>query len=182
MNRQRKHFIDRATVMLFFATFYIVSLCAPTSLAIKLFTQEASTLQSRNEMVDRYDPRRDPEKDLAMVSAEARRSRRNILVEVGGEWCSWCHLMDAFFRLHPDIVTLRDRNYVSMKVSMSQENPNQRFLSRFPHIHGYPHIFILDADTNLIKSQPTNELEEGRGYNADRFRKLLDQFAPKGTP
>ena len=179
MNSQLKHFKDGAGVILFFTVFHMVCLGPPPSLAKRLFVQKAYAPQSHNEMVDRYDSRRDPEKDLAMVSAEARRSKRNIFVVVGGEWCSWCHAMDTFFREHPDLTALRDKNYVSMKVSMSQENPNQRFLSRFPYIHGYPHIFILDADANLIKSKPTNELEEGESYNAERFRKLLDEFAPR---
>lgn len=53
-----------------------------------------------------------------------------------------------------------------MKVSLSQENPNRVFLSRFPSIHGYPHIFILDAAGNLIHSQPTTVPEDGRSYKA----------------
>jgi thiol:disulfide interchange protein len=181
MNPQLGHFKNGTSVILFFTSFYIVCFCPPPSLAKRLFAQKTSMTESRNEMDDRYDPQCDPEKDLAIVSAEAKRSKRNIFVVVGGEWCRWCHVMDTFFREHPELMTLRDKNYVSMKVSMSQENPNQRFLSRYPHIHGYPHIFILDANTNLIKSQPTNELEDGDGYNTERFRKLLDQFAPKGT-
>jgi hypothetical protein len=87
--------------------------------------------------------------------------------------------MDDFFHDHQDLASLRDRNYVLMKVSMSQENPNRAFLSRYPRIHGYPHIFILDADGKLIQSQATNELEDGRSYNAKRFEKFLEKFAPK---
>jgi len=181
MNLQLRHFKDGTSVILFLAAFCVVCFYPPSSLAKRLFAQKLSVTASRKEMDDRYDPQRDPDKDLAIVSAEAKRSKRNIFVVVGGEWCSWCHTMDTFFREHPELMTLRDKNYVSMKVSMSQENPNQRFLSRYPHIHGYPHIFIFDADTNLIKSQPTNELEDGDGYNTERFRKLLDQFAPKST-
>jgi hypothetical protein len=90
-------------------------------------------------------------------------------------------LWTPFFAIHPDLTTLRDKNYLSMNVSMSQVNPDKRFLSRFPYIHGYPHIFILDANTKLIKSQPTNEVEDGDGYNAERFRKLLDRFASRAT-
>jgi len=127
---------------------------------------------------DHYDPQRDPAKDLLVASAQAKNSLRNILVVVGGDWCSWCHTLDAFFREHPDLTALRDKNYVTMKVNMSQENPNRPFLSRFEYIHGYPHIFILNADAKLIRSQPTNELEDGRGYNPDRFRRFLEQFAP----
>ena len=133
----------------------------------------------QNGLADDYDPRRDPEKDLAAASAEAKKSGKNIFVEVGGEWCTWCHILDRFFHEHPGLEALRDKNYVSMKVSMSQENPNRAFLSRFPHVHAYPHIFILDAEGNLIRSQPTDVLEDGRSYNARRFQKFLEKFAPK---
>ena len=156
--------------------------CAPVSLEHNAFVQTVPTSASQNGLADSYDPRRDPDKDLAVATAEARKSNKNILVEVGGEWCSWCHIMDRFFREHPDLATLRDRNYALMKVSMSQENPNRAFLSRFPRIHGYPHIFILDANGKLIQSQPTNELEDGRSYNAKRFKEFLERFAPSDRP
>jgi hypothetical protein len=87
--------------------------------------------------------------------------------------------MDEFFGDRPDLKSLRDKNYVLMKLNMSRENENKAFLSRYPKIHGYPHIFILDADGRLIQSQATNELEDGRSYNVKRFRKFLEKFAPK---
>ena len=133
----------------------------------------------QNGFADGYDAGRDPEKDLAAAGVEAKKSGKNIFVEVGGEWCGWCHILDRFFQEHLSLAALRDKNYVSMKVNMSQENPNRAFLSRFPDIHGYPHIFILDAEGNLIRSQPTNVLEDGRSYNTKRFQEFLEQFAPK---
>jgi thiol:disulfide interchange protein len=127
----------------------------------------------------KYDPGGDPEKDLAEAIAEAKRSHRNILIEVGGEWCSWCHIMDDFFRAHVDLLSLRENNYVLLKVNMSRENENKAFLSRFPLIHGYPHILVLDADGHLIRSQETSALEDGRSYHVKRFTKFLTEFAPK---
>jgi thioredoxin-related protein len=127
----------------------------------------------------KYDPGRDPEKDLAAAGAEAKNSNRYIFVIVGGEWCSWCHTMDEFFQEHKDLESFRDKNYVLMKLNMSRENENKSFLARYPKIRGYPHIFILDADGKLIQSQATNELEDGRSYNTKRFKKFLEQFAPK---
>jgi len=164
-----------------FAVLVYAYFCAPISIEHKAFVQATPTLAPRNALADGYNPRRDPERDLAEASAEAKKSNKNIFVVVGGEWCTWCRIMDSFFREHPDLETLRDRKYVSMKVSMSQENPNRAFLSRFPRIHGYPHIFILNPDGDLIRSQPTNELEDGRSYNVVRFKKFLEQYAPKNN-
>ncbi len=143
--------------------------------------QPRAVLSSAYTQPEKYEPGRDPEKDLASAGAEAKNSNRYIFVIVGGEWCAWCHIMDDFFRDHPDLKTFREKNYVVMKLNMSRENENKAFLSRYPKIHGYPHIFILDADGKLVKSQATNELEDGRSYNAKRFKKFLEQFAPKAS-
>jgi hypothetical protein len=62
---------------------------------------------------------------------------------------------------------------------MSQENPNRAFLSRFPKIRGYPHIFVLADSGTLIRSQATNELEDGKSYNEAGFKKFLEYFALK---
>jgi len=145
----------------------------------KFWAQFAASSTPQNGLPDGYDPRRDPEKDLDAARGEAKKAGKNIFVEVGGEWCTWCHILDRFFHEHPNLEALRDKNCVPMKVSMSQENPNRAFFSRFPYIHGYPHIFILDAEGKLIRSQPTKVLEDGQSYNAKRFQKLLEQCAPK---
>jgi thiol:disulfide interchange protein len=162
-----------------FAALVYAYFCAPISLERKAFVQNVTSSAPHNALADRYDPQRDPDRDLAAVSEEAKRSNKNIFVVVGGEWCSWCHTMERFFREHSDLEALLDKDYVTMKVSMSQENPNRAFLSRFPRIHGYPHIFILNPDGELVRSQPTNELEDGRSYNVVRFKKFLEQYAPK---
>ncbi len=164
-----------------FTAFVYVYFCAPVSLEHQVFVQTAPAAAPHNALADRYDPQRDPAKDLAAAREEAKRSNKNIFVVVGGEWCSWCHTLERFFEEHSDMEALLDRNYVTMKVSMSLENPNGAFLSRFPYVHGYPHIFILDASGKLIHSQPTNVLEDDRSYNAKRFQRLLEQFAPKSS-
>jgi thiol:disulfide interchange protein len=153
----------------------------PNLIGAQSIRSERNILRTHNALADRYDPQRDPDRDLAAVSEEAKRSNKNIFVVVGGEWCSWCHTMERFLREHSDLEALLDKNYVTIKVSMSQENPNRAFWSRFPRIHGYPHIFILNPDGELVRSQPTNELEDGKSYNVVRFKKFLEQYARKNN-
>jgi thiol:disulfide interchange protein len=128
--------------------------------------------------VDRYDPARDAQKDVDGAVAEAKRTGKRVLVEVGGEWCSWCHTMDRFFQEHPDLLTLRERNFVMVKVNYSKENENQKLLSKYPRIPGYPHLFVLDRNGKLLHSQDTSALEEGKSYNLERFLAFLRQWAP----
>ena len=129
-----------------------------------------------------FDPARDPVADLETAKVEARRGGKRIVQDVGGEWCSWCHLLDAFMEGDSEIRRFRDANYVWMKVNYSEDNENAAFLSRFPAITGYPHLFVLDADGQLLHSQFTGELEKGRGYDRGKFFAFLKQWAPPAAP
>jgi thiol:disulfide interchange protein len=127
-----------------------------------------------------FDPQRDPVADLALASAEAKRSGRRIMVDVGGEWCIWCHRMDAFIVGDPGLRALRDRGYVWMKVNYSEENENKAFLAGYPEVKGYPHLFVLDADGKLLHSQFTGELEAGKSYDRAKFEAFLRKWSPSG--
>jgi len=40
-------------------------------------------------------------------------------------------------------------------------NEKLRILSQYPNIPGYPWLFVLDSDGKLLKSENTDELENG---------------------
>mgnify|MGYP001396386387 FL=1 len=63
-------------------------------------------------------------------------------------------------------------------MNVSKENDNRAFLSRWPKVAGYPHLFVLDADGRLLHSQDTGALELGKGYDAAKVRAFLERFAP----
>lgn len=128
--------------------------------------------------VTKYDPARSAEQDLKEAIAEAQRTNRRILLEVGGEWCVWCHLMDEYFDKHPELLALREKNFVMVKINFSEENENKEFLANYPKVAGYPHLFVLDKDGTLLHSQDTGELEQGRGYNLEVFTAFLQKWSP----
>ncbi|HZS07988.1 MAG TPA: thioredoxin family protein [Blastocatellia bacterium] len=129
--------------------------------------------------VTTFDPARDPVKDLQDAIAEAKRTRRRILLDVGGEWCGWCHAMDRFLELNTELKAFRDQNFVWLKINFSPENENKAFLSRYPEIPGYPHIFVLDTDGRLMHSQNTGPLEKGKSYDLDKYSAFLKRWSPK---
>ena len=125
-----------------------------------------------------FDPARAPVADLETAKVEAQRGGKRIMLDVGGEWCSWCHLLDAFMEGDSELRRFRDANYVWMKVNYSEDNENAAFLSRFPEIKGYPHLFVLDAEGKLLHSQFTGDLEKGKGYDRAKFDAFLKEWAP----
>jgi len=129
--------------------------------------------------VHAYDPARNADQDIKDAVAEAGRTGKRVLLEVGGEWCIWCHHMDEFFEKHPELLALREKNFIMVKINFSDENKNEQVLSRYPAVKGYPHIFVLEGYYGkLLHSQDTGQLEEGKSYNLDKFMAFLKEWSP----
>lgn len=124
----------------------------------------------------KFDPLSDPMVDLRKAIAEAQKSGRNILVDVGGEWYIWCHRLDEFFYKNKDINEFMQNNFVVVKVNYSPENKNEKFLSKYPKFAGYPHLFVLYKDGRFLRSQDTGKLEAGKGYNHDKVLAFLKEW------
>jgi thioredoxin-related protein len=126
-----------------------------------------------------FDPARDSAKDLEAAKVEAQRTGRRILLDVGGNWCSWCRLMDKWFAERPALREARDKAFVVVPVNFSPENKNEAFLSQYPKVDGYPHFFVLDANGKLLRDQSTGDLEEAHGYSEAKMMAFIAAWSGK---
>ena len=123
----------------------------------------------------RFDPARDAGADLAAAVSLARAQGKRVLVDVGGEWCSWCHILDHAIATDDELRALRDQYYVWLKINFSPTNRNEQVLSRWPKVAGYPHLFVLDENGRLLHSQSTGALESGRSYDRGKLLHFLSE-------
>ncbi len=130
--------------------------------------------------VSKFDPKRDAEKDIQNAVAEARRTGKRILLDVGGDWCVWCRRLDSLFVENKDLAESLQRGFVVVKVNWSRENKNESVISRYPKIPGYPHLFVLDSTGKLLHSQDTGQLESGNHHDRDKVLAFLKKWAPPG--
>jgi thioredoxin-related protein len=133
---------------------------------------------SNYQLVEKFDPQRDANQDLALAIKEANRSNRNILLDVGGEWCIWCHKLDKFFDDNPDIKEYLHKNFVVLKINYSPENKNEEFLAKYPEIPGYPHFFVLDMSGKFLYSQGSGDLEGGEHHDKKKVFEFLKKWSP----
>jgi thiol:disulfide interchange protein len=124
----------------------------------------------------KFDPARDATADIENALAEARNSNRRVILDVGGEWCGWCHVLDRYFVDHTDLREFRDKHYVWLKVNYSPENQNARALARYGEIVAYPWLFVLDENGKLLVSQRTAPLEQGASYDFDKMKTFLARW------
>ena len=128
-------------------------------------------------LAEKFDPKRDPAKDLAAAVAQARQEHKRILLDVGGEWCIWCHRLDDFIAKEQRLHRYLAEHYVKVKINFSEENKNERFLKQFPAVVGYPHLFVLDDNGHLLHSQSTGDFESGKGYDLAKLEAFLRKWA-----
>ncbi len=140
--------------------------------------QPARTVHGQPSLPHWYDPSRDPAVDLQAAVALAQRSGKRILLEVGGDWCSWCHALEKYIKATPAVAEPLDAAFVVLKVNYSEDNKNEAFLAAYPEVPGYPHLFVLDTDGAFLHSQGTGDLEEGKSYSEAALRKFIAEWAP----
>jgi thioredoxin-related protein len=129
-----------------------------------------------------FDPNRDSAKDLAAAETQAAAQHKNILLDVGGNWCPWCILLDRTLHQDAQLTEALESNFVVVHVNWSEENQNQAFLSHYPPVDGYPFFFVLSPKGKLLRAQPTDPLEADHkidsGYNKQAILEFLTRWAP----
>jgi thioredoxin-related protein len=109
-----------------------VNVCIKVLLLALFLCQSGQSQETTNK----FDPSRDAEKDIQEAIARAGQTHQRILLDIGGEWCGWCHTLDRFFKEQKDLMSVRDQNYIWVKVNFSPENENKTVLSRYSEIKG----------------------------------------------
>jgi len=152
------------------------------TVAVLILVLTFVTASGAADLPTKFDPSRDAAADIARATSLANAQGKRVIVDVGGEWCAWCHVLDRFVAANADVRAFVGAHFIWVKVNFSPENRNEAVLSRWPPINGYPHLFVLDGSGRLLHSQDTGELEAGNGYDKARFRAFLERWAGSPVP
>lgn len=146
---------------------YVLMMCLLPTLSFAIGDREYNK---------KYDPTRNSFADFELAKKDAKASGKLILVEFGGDWCIWCHRIEKFMLSTPDINKGVNDVFVFLKVNVSDENKNEKFVNEFPAIKGYPFFVIADSNGVILESQNTGELEEGKSYSTDKFKAFIAKW------
>ena len=127
--------------------------------------------------VHAFDPDRDAAADVERAIAEARRTGKRVLLDIGGDWCPWCHLLEQFFQGNPSLLSLREDNFVTVAIYSGAERKDKQILSRYPKVPAIPHFFVLEGDGSLLHSQNVVELQTKGTYSPDKMREFFTKWS-----
>lgn len=128
--------------------------------------------------VNIYDPAQNAEESLNKAILQAQKENKNVLVQVGGNWCPWCVKLHGYFNTNEEVKTIINDNYVVIKVNYSPENKNTTTLKRLenPQRFGFPVLVILDSNGKRIHTQDSGLLESGDGYDDKKVLGFLKNW------
>lgn len=151
-----------------------------TKLLTLLFCVAATGIFAQNKK-QLYDPKADAQKEINNAVAQAKKEHKNVLLQVGGNWCIWCTRFHNFVTANDTLKELQQKNYITLHVNYSPENKNEKVLAglAFPQRFGFPVFVILDENGNRIHTQNSSYLEEDKGYNAQKVATFFEQWSPK---
>ncbi|RYD88952.1 MAG: thioredoxin family protein [Sphingobacteriales bacterium] len=134
---------------------------------------------SANDSTRLYNPAANARKDVAAALQRAKAEKKQVLIQVGGNWCIWCYRFNAFTHADTAINALLRDNYVVYHLNYSKENKNLDYLAElgYPQRFGFPVMIVLDADGHRLHTQDSGLLEKGNGYDHDKVYAFLHGWA-----
>ena len=128
-----------------------------------------------------YNPSANVKKDVAAAVAKAKKEGKNVLLQVGGNWCIWCYRYDGFVKADTALNRVTNENYVVYHLNFSPENKNLDYLKSlgFPQRFGFPVFVVLDAAGNRLHTQDSGLLEKEKSYDKSKVKTFLQAWSPK---
>jgi len=129
-----------------------------------------------------YKPEEKAEAELANAIAEAKKTGKHVFVQIGGNWCIWCARFHEYIANDKQLDSLVNANYVVYHLNYSKENYNVKLLTKykFPQRFGFPVFLVLDGEGNLIHTQNSWYLEDGKtSYDREKVKTFFSEWSPK---
>lgn len=127
-----------------------------------------------------YNPLANAKKDVAAAVAKAKAEGKNVLIQVGGNWCIWCYRFHDFVQKDTALTRIMNENYVVYHLNWSPENKNLDYLKKlgFPQRFGFPVFVVLDGKGNRLHTQDSGLLEKEKSYDAAKVRGFFKAWSP----
>lgn len=129
-----------------------------------------------------YNPDADAAKDIKAALKKAKAENKYVLIQGGGNWCSWCIEFARFCKADLKIDSVINAGFVWYHLNYSKENENKAVFSKYgyPQRFGFPVFIILNEKGKRIHTQNSEYLEDGKkSYDQKKVQAFLEMWSPR---
>lgn len=148
---------------------------------ILLFTTAATAAFAQPAKL--YHPYENADSAITIAIKKAKAENKYVLLQGGGNWCSWCIKFEKFCQEDYSIDSLINKNFIPYHLNWSKENENKAVFKKYGYAQrfGFPVFIILDGDGNRIHTQNSEYLEDGKGsYSKIKVIMFFEMWSPWG--
>jgi thioredoxin-related protein len=143
------------------------------------------TMYSQTPAEQPYNVNADAKSDLQKAIQMAEAQHKNVLIQVGGNWCPWCLRFHAMATSAKRVDSLMRADYVYLLINYSKENKNMEMMKQleYPNRFGFPVFVVLDSKGKRLHTQDSGLLEHAtvKGYDTTKVVTFLKMWNAKAT-
>ena len=149
------------------------------------------TVSAQRQQKKVYDESINQLEQIEAAVAKANAEGKYVICQVGGNWCPWCLRFADFITTDSDISQLIAANYVYIHVNYNPSKSEsgekkvlgEQALRRLgnPSRFGYPVLVVLNDKGNVIHTQDSAFLEEGKSYNKEHVMRFFKCWTPEAV-
>ena len=136
-----------------------------------------------------YNENQDARADIRKAVEQAKKENKNVMMQFGGNWCSWCMRFHALVTGYPRLDSLMKANYVYVLVNVpGSKDKDKRDMSLFaeyqyPNRFGFPVFVILDQQGKRLNTVDSDGFEyrdpKVPGYDTAKVERFLKMWSVK---
>ena len=153
-----------------------------TKIILLLLTIILSSTMIAAQQKQLYHPEANAANDLTAAIKKAKTQKKYVLIQAGGNWCSWCIEFARFAKATPQIDSVINAGFVWYHLNWSKENENKKIFKQYGYAQrfGFPVFIILNEKGERIHTQNSEYLEDGKkSYNPARVQAFLEMWSPR---
>lgn len=134
---------------------------------------------------DIYDREADGTELIAAAVTRAQAEHKHVLVDLGANWCVWCHRLHHTMQTDAAVAKVLHDNFVLVMIDVNHrdgrkrnDTVNERYGN--PMAQGLPVLVVLDGNGKQLTTQETGALEDGKAaHDPAKIIAFLRRWAPK---
>ncbi len=129
-----------------------------------------------------YDPDANATADIEAAVKKAAAENKYVLIQAGGNWCSWCLEFARSSKADLQIDSAINSGFIWYHLNYSKENMNDAGFAKYgsPQRCGVPVVIILDGKGQRLNTQNSEYLEDGKkSYDKNKVLSFLANWSPK---